>query len=328
VKYIREFVLAASWYRWREPLLRLCFCLLFSFATPGQPADEAAAPTFPSRASPRELYNAGTRLLNSGKLREAEAMLENSLASQQEILQPPALYNLGHTRFRQGAAELKKQPEARSLTQRSGQATRLGQAALNEADAALVSNDAARMVAAYLRGRGIRRQLKQAREAVQQALQTYGLALQKWERASGDFHSAAELAPADSEARTNAAIVDRDIAALVDRIVLMQQAMQAMRERQQQLGEKLKDLKGRIPGDELPPEQSGDDDDEEEGDKPQPEGPQQGQKEARGQEGKEMALTPEQAAWLLDGYRLDSERRLPMGQQSQQEPRNPNRAEW
>jgi chromosome segregation ATPase len=257
-------------------------------------------------------------------------MLENALASHLELMQPSALYNLGHTRFRQGAAELKKQADAGSLVRHGGQVTRQGQEALTEADAALASNEVIRMVAAYLRGRGVRRQLKQAREAVQQALETYGVALQKWERASGDFHSAVELAPADSDAKTNAAIVDRNIAQLVDRITLMQQVMQAMRDRQQQLGEKLKELKGRIPASELPPNQPGDGDDEEEDDEgePQRDGPQQGQQEPRGQDGTEMTLTPEQAAWLLDGYRLDSERRLPMGQQSQEEPRKRNRAEW
>ena len=41
-----------------------------------------------------------------------------------------------------------------------------------------------------------------------------------------------------------------------------------------------------------------------------------------------MQLTPEQAGWLLDAYRLDSERRLPMGQQSPAQPRDRSRPTW
>src|SRR5213594_1263215 len=40
-------------------------------------ASEASAPT-----TPRELFNAGTKQLRSGKLREAEASFESALASQ------------------------------------------------------------------------------------------------------------------------------------------------------------------------------------------------------------------------------------------------------
>ena len=53
-----------------------------------------------------------------------------------------------------------------------------------------------------------------------------------------------------------------------------------------------------------------------------------GQKEAPSKEGKEMSLSPEQAAWLLDGFRLDSERKLPMGQSASAEPRDRSRKTW
>jgi Tfp pilus assembly protein PilF len=61
-----------------------------------------ATPDSAPPATPREFYNAGARQLHAGKLREAEASLESALASQDQRLQPPALYNLGLVRFRQG----------------------------------------------------------------------------------------------------------------------------------------------------------------------------------------------------------------------------------
>jgi len=40
--------------------------------------------------------------------RDAEVLLQEALAMQDARIQPPALYNLGHTRFEQGTAELKE----------------------------------------------------------------------------------------------------------------------------------------------------------------------------------------------------------------------------
>ena len=78
------------------------------------------------------------------------------------------------------------------------------------------------MVAAYLEGRGARRELRDAEKAVQAAMETYGKTLQKWQRAADDFKSAAELNPADTNAARNAEIVERGIAKLVDSLRKMQ----------------------------------------------------------------------------------------------------------
>ncbi len=72
------------------------------------------------------------------------------------------------------------------------------------------------MVAAYMRGRGARKELKAATEAVQRALKVHGAVLARWERSSGDFKSALELNNTDADARQNAEVVDRCIAKLVD----------------------------------------------------------------------------------------------------------------
>ncbi len=294
----------------RTSVFGLQTCLLpFLLALPALAASEPAPPAAPPE-TPREFFNAGARQLGAGKLREAEASLETALASQQERLQAPALYNLGLVRFGQGVEELKKGPAAKPAAARGERATQQGEAALRQAEEALAGSDVQKMVAAYQRGRGARKELKAAIEAVRRALKAHGTALVRWERASGDFKSAVELNGADPDARHNAGVVDRCIAKLVDSVREMQQCANGMCGKQQQLGEAMKSLKGRIPAPNMPPGAAGDDEEEED----QPLGQQPGQQEGPSKDGKEMPLSPEQAGWLLEAYKLDSERRLPMGE--------------
>jgi hypothetical protein len=276
----------------------------------------------PAPSTPRESFNAGTRMLRQGKLREAEAFLESALASQRERLAPPALYNLGHVRFGQGTEELKKSPSAGPTVARGRAAVQQAGEAIGLADEALAGNDVQKMVAAYLRGRGARKELKAATEAVRRALGAHGAALAKWQRASGDFRSTVELNAADADARLNADTVDRCIAKLVDMIREMQQCSGGMGDKNKELGEKLKQLKGRIPGGELPG--AGDEDEDEDF----PFGPQPGQEEGPSKDGKEMPLSAEQAGWLLDGYKLGNDRRLPMAQEKEGKPRDRVRPTW
>jgi hypothetical protein len=104
----------------------------------------------------------------------------------------------------------------------------------------------------------------------------------------------------------------------------MQQCSVALGEKRQELGDKLKQLKGRIPGGDLPPGGAGDEDEEED----TPFGPQPGQQEGPSKDGKEMPLSPEQAGWLLDGYKLGNDRRLPMALGKEGEPRDRVRPTW
>jgi hypothetical protein len=262
--------------------------------------------------------------MRAGKLREAEASLESAVASRNERLQDPALYNLGHVRFGQGIEELKKGPAARPSTARGRSAAQRADEATRDAADALASEDIQKMIAAYIHGRGARKELNSAAKAVQRALQTYGTALNKWERSSGDFKSAAELNPSDADAQQNAETVDRSIAKLVDSVRELQQTAGAMGQKKQELGDKLKQLKGRIPAPDMPPGAAGDDDEEEDF----PNGPQPDQKEGASRQGEEITLSPEQAAWLLQGFSLDSERRLPMGQKDTAEPKNRSQRPW
>ncbi len=293
------------------------------FALAASSPPQATEPSPP--ATPREFFNAGTQKLREGKLRDAEALLEAGLASQSQPLQPPALYNLGHVRFGQGAEELKKGPAAAPTAARGRAAAARADEATRAADAALAGDDVQQMVAAYLRGRGARRELKAATKVVQRALETHGTALRKWERSSGDFKGDFELNQSDTDARQNADTVDRCIARLVDTLRELQQTAMTMGNKNDQLGEKLKQLKGRIPAPEMPPGAAGEDEEDED----QPNGPRPDLKEGASREGEQiMTLTPEQAAWLLEGFKLDSERRLPMGQKDTAEPKDRSRRPW
>ncbi len=294
-----------------------CLCLWSGGQAPaavgGSPGDD-----------PRASYNLGTQNLRQGKLREAEQLLEAALGRQVAELQPPAAYNLGHARFQQGLAELKKGPAARPSLQRGSAALAGGQTALGETAAALESKEMRRMVGSYLAGRGARRDLNGALKAVRQAEKVYGGALNRWQRASGDFKSAHELNPGDAAARENAQIVDQYIARLIDSLRELQRMAGLLGGMKEQLGEKLSQLKGQIPQENMPPGAPGDEEDEEEMKPKDLDGTQEGP----AKEGKEMEISPEQAGWLLDGFRLDKERRLPMAGDSQPREQDRNRPTW
>jgi len=170
--------------------------------------------------------------------------------------------------------------------------------AIRVADDALAGNEIDKLVGAYLNGRGRRKELKAATKAVKEALSTYGNALRKWERSSGDFKSALELQQADQDSRHNADVVDQSIAKLVDAITQMRQAMAMMGQQSKTLGEKMKQLKGRIPASQMPPGAPGDDEEEEDA----PMGKDPAQKEGASKNGQEMNLSPEQPA----GCSMDS----------------------
>src|SRR5206468_11596062 len=116
---------------------------------------------------------------------------------------------------------------------------------------------------------------------------------------------------------------DRCIARLIDMIQQLQQLSNAMGQKQGDLGDKMKQLKGRMPDGQLPGGAGDEDEDED-----SPSGIPPGQKEGPSKEGEQMSLSPEQAGWLLEGFKLDSERRLPMGQGPEAQPRDRNRPDW
>ena len=104
----------------------------------------------------------------------------------------------------------------------------------------------------------------------------------------------------------------------------MQACANGMGDKMDQMGDKLKKCQGRIPGKDMPPGAAGEDDEDED----MPNGPRPGQEEGPTKEGKEMMLSQEQAGWVLEGFKLDSERRLPMGQGPEAQPKDRNKPTW
>lgn len=303
--------------------------LLLALCAGQRPSAAALPGEGNSPGSPREFYNDGTQRFREGKLREAEASLQSAVASEDGPVQPPALYNLGEVRFRQGQDALKQAPDAGAARAQSAAASGLADQAINTGRAALAGDDLGALVRAYLLGRGARRELKAATDAVKKALTAHGAVLSKWQRASGDFKSAFELQPRLGDARFNAEVVDRHIAALVDQQEMMMMAMQGLSERRQELSALLKKLKGRVPGGLLPKAPGdADDDDDDEGDRKPPQGPEAGQQEKETKQGREMALTPEEAMRLLEALKLDANRKLPMGDQDTAKPQDLKRRNW
>lgn len=293
---------------------------------PGAGGTNAAAAKEPAPKNAREFYNAGTRRLKEGKLRDAEVLLQGSLAKQDAALQPPALYNLGHVRFEQGTEELKRSQSSRPSVERLNSAQIRGSRAIDAIEAAMRDHEMQKMVAAYLNGRGVRKELRSATQAVQRALEQHGSALRKWQRALGDFRSAAELNSRETNAVQNAQQVERSIARLVDSLREMQQSSDAMGRQEKELGEMLKKLRGMIPDSMMPPGADGEDGDEPDGEPPRLPGPEH--EEGPGKEGNEMRLTLEQAGALLEAFDQGENRRLPMALGPQTPPADPNARNW
>lgn len=270
--------------------------------------------------------------MEEGKLREAEAQLQAALLKQEQAMQPATLYNLGHVRAKQGDEEFKKAADSKQTANHTRQAAAQAQAASRNADDALASNDVNRMVEAYQRGRGARKDLKSATKAARAAMEVLGNVLLKWHRAAGDFQSADELNPADKNAALNADIMNRRIARLIDLIREIQQAMAAAAQAKEELGVKLKALKGQLPAPDAPPGGKGESEEEEdegedEGDE-KPDGPMPDREEGAGKTGEEMKMSAESAEQMLNGMRRDGDKRMPMGQGEEAKPKDGKRQNW
>jgi len=294
----------------------LCFLTLGPASWGATPEADTVISPAPAAApqTARGLYNAGSRQLQAGKLGDAEALLESSLDQQDDLVQPAALFNLGHVRFAQGAEALKKSPGG--VAPQSRRATEAGDEGIRKATEALANNDVAQMVAAYWTGRGARQEMRAATDAVRHAMEAHGKTLAKWRQSLNDFRSAAELRPSDTNAVRNAEIVALAIARLVDSVREMQQSAAGLGGRQKELKGLLAQLKGRIPGPSPTPGAPGDDG--EEGDQPLPESL-SGLEERNGSGGGlELNLSPEKAGELLNTLQADG-KPLPLGQDGKSE---------
>jgi len=284
--------------------------------------------------TPRQLYNEGTARLREGKLREAESRLQSAVATQDERVQVAALYNLGHVRFQDGEKDRTNAPASKPVREATDRATQWADDALRQIDAALPGSDVRQMVEAYKRGRGARKELKSAIEAVQKAMDAYGAVLTKWRRSSGDFHSAHELQPSNSDAQTNGELVDRAIAKLMDEMkqAMMMQGSGEMTEKREELRKKMAELKKKIPGDmqDQIKNPGGDEEEDEDGaGQRERKEPKPGQEEGPNKPGREIKMTAEDAARLLGMLKLDADRKLSIGGTDEtSKPQNRKGRDW
>jgi tetratricopeptide (TPR) repeat protein len=313
----------------RLSVAAFALCLLASTA-PAHTNTNSTVASAPVKAAPlpdtpRDYYNAGTEHLRAGKLREAEIALMTAAARDQQEVQTHALYNLGQTRFQQGVEALKKSPEAEATRQRGDAAGELADRAIRNADAALANGETTGLLRAYLEGRGARKELREAMKVLDKALEAHRTTLLRWQRSAGDFRSAHELQPRLDDARFNGSVVDRHIAKLVDQQEQLKQCMGGMGNKLANLKMKLSQMKGQMPGGLLPKGGEEDEDEEEDGGKREPE-----QEEGKGKKeekkdnpnGERMALTQEEAANLLNSFKLDANRKLPMGDRETAKPQD------
>ena len=309
----------------------LAVALLICFAGLGgasQTTNTASLPPPPAPASARDYYNAATKRLSAGQLIEAETMFEEALSQQNERIEPLALYNLGCTRFVIGGEQLKKTAAASPVRARGERADLAGEEAIQSAEAALATANVQQMVAAYLRGKGVRKELRAAYDAVYAALEVHRGTMEKWHRALDDFRSAAELNPADTNALHNAGVVERALARLVDSVMQTQMITLKCAGRCSKLNDLLAQLKGRIPKDKLPPS-AGEGDNLDEMGEPKLE-ELIGRTEPASKEGTgtDLTLSPEDAGSLLDSFKLGGDRPLPMGQGDSGRPKDRKLRDW
>ena len=299
--------------------------LLFAFTLAASADTNAPAAAAPLPEKPREYYNAGTQQLRAGKLQDAEVALMTAAARDQQQVQTHALYNLGQTRFKQGVEALKKSPDPQAVRERGDAAGELADRAIRSADSALASGEANGLLRAYMEGRGARKELRAAMKALDKAMEAHRTTLLRWQRSSGDFKSAYELEPVLDDARFNGQIVDRHIAKLVDQQEQLKQCMGGMGGKLANLKMKMGQMKGQMPGGTLPGGGEEDEDEDEDGGKRDPQ-----QEEGKGNKeekkdaprGDRMALTQEEAAMLLNSFKLDANRKLPMGERETSKPQD------
>jgi hypothetical protein len=106
----------------------------------------------------------------------------------------------------------------------------------------------------------------------------------------------------------------------------MGQLAQMMGQQRKELGEMMKDLRGKIPAPDAPPGEAGEEDED---DEDKPNGPREGQIESKGREGEEKRqLSPQEAAWILDAFRLGGNKQLPMGQGEEKKPKDKTGKNW
>lgn len=283
------------------------------------------SPLAAREVTPREAYNQGVDALKKGYLREAESWLLRSTSAQRESLQPPALYDLGHVRFKQGQELLKGESARQPLIDHTDTVNEDGIDATMRANRALKTDQLNDILEAYLQGKPVRKQLRLAHEDVQRALDLYGAVLVRWRRAVGDFRSSDELKKSE-DAEFNAHVVERHIEELLKHVKQLEEQKQQVGQTRADLKQKMKELKGKIP-DELKQPGQGDDEEDEDEEPNQPK-PESGFQDRGQKEGEKRGITPEIAQQILEALGLKGDRKLPVGGDEQSKPKDRKGKDW
>ena len=249
----------------------------------------------------RDFYNEGVARLHDKELRAAESAFRAAAQTNQESIQPAAAYNLGHVRFAQGKETLKGEGDRVQLLDSSQAAEVVAEEAIKRAQGVVESEELNAIIGAYMQGRAAKKQLRASRDESTRELDLIGSALERWRRSKSDFLSAAELDITNTDATTNADIVERHIAKLLDFQKKLKQQNEQAGQAREKLKELMKQLRGKIPKDmQSESDDEEDDDDEQEkkedGKKDEPKPGKQQQQRIGG----DRQVSPEMARWLKE----------------------------
>jgi hypothetical protein len=223
----------------------------------------AATATPAPQPAPPELYNRGLEKLQGKDLREAEKSFLDAARTNEESVQPQAVYNLGHVRFLQGKETLSGEKNRQQLLD-SGQAgTALAEEVLRKGDSAVLGDqDVRTLVERYNEARAARRQLRMPREETTRALELLGSALKRWRSSADNFHSAFELEPSNADAKFNADVVERHISEQLNFKKKLEEQQSGITQRRKELRELMKKLWEQIPPEFRQEPQEGDEEDD------------------------------------------------------------------
>ncbi len=254
-----------------------------------------ASPALAATQGAREFYNEGVGKLGKGELRDAEMALRRAAGSEVESVQPLALYNLGHVRFKQGEETLKGEGNRQHLLDASTAAVNVAEEAIRNGGRALESDELKEIIAAYMDARAAQKDLRVSRDETSRTLGLIGSALERWRRSVGDFHSALELDSSNADAKANAAVVERKIEELLKFKKQIEQQSEQVSEEREKVKDIKKKLRGKIPKD----MQRESDDEEDDDDDEEKKEPQIGEKQQQ-RLGSDREVSPDMARWLKE----------------------------
>ena len=254
-----------------------------------------AVPALASQPGARELYNEGVSRLGKGELRDAEMALRKAAGADVEAVQPLALYNLGYVRFLQGEETLKGEGNRQQLLDSSAAACTVAEEAIRNGSRALESEELQAIISAYMDARAARKDLRFSRDETSRTMGLIGSTLERWRRSVGDFHSAVELDASNGDAKTNAEVVERKIAELLQFKKELEEKSEQVAEEREKVKEMMKKMRGKIPKEmQRESDEEEDDEDDEKKDEPKP-----GEKQQQ-RIGTDREVSPDMARWLKE----------------------------